>query len=146
MSFSSIDSLLLRQINNGTEENPFFTDSKNTEIPIVLESINDERSGNGERLEVYNLYGNADSLSKCHTQQNGVYQISIMTEQNCGSPRTQDLAQELFNRFSRVTEDTVQTDQPNLNIETISLNTPIVEGEFYRVDMSVNYFHYNDFR
>jgi hypothetical protein len=141
VSIFSIDSLLLAQIDNAGQSYSAFNSATLGEIKIIDENLVDNRSDTyTNRIEVYNLYGSADGLTKQHMTQNGTYQISVFVEHDTGKGDIQKVCQEIIDSYQQVT-----TGEPDLNIDTISLTTPTVEDKFYRVDVSINYFHYNQF-
>ena len=138
MTILSIDSLLLSQIDDSPDDDSsYFTDSEAVNYPIYDENLNDSRQENQERIEVYNLFGSTEDVAKYYDEPNGVYQISLFVETNAGKGNSFRIAQEIKERYTRVVSGS-----PDLNVQTISVNTPRVEGSLYRVDLSVNYFYF----
>ena len=138
MTVWSIDRLLLGQIDNDpSNESSYFQDSKAEQIVIIDEDETSNRFETSQRIEVYNLLGPTDDIAKDFDEPSGVYQISLFTERNSGKGKAFRLAQELKVRYPRIVSGT-----PNLNVTQVGFNSPIPEGQFYRVELSVNYFYF----
>lgn len=143
MSLFSIDSLIINQIDNGAQSYPAFVDSNLQEYRIYTQNDDFSQSGSSEHIVVENLYGDAESISKYQEENNGAYQISVYLKEDTGRGKMQELLQEIKNSYRRITSD-ADINNPDLNIRSISPNTPRVEGKFYRQDLTINYFSFDN--
>jgi hypothetical protein len=143
VSIFSIDSLIINQIDNASLSYPAFIDSLGQELRIYTPNDDNNRTLTDERIEVDNLFGDAESISKYQEENNGAYQIAVFVKEDTGTGKLQRLLQELKNQYSRVITDT-DIDNPDLNIRSISPSSPRVDGKFYRAELTINYFSFDN--
>lgn len=143
MSIFSIDSLIIDQIDNASLSYPAFIDSLGQELRIYTPNDDNNRTLTDERIEVDNLFGDAESISKFQEENNGAYQIAVFVKEDTGTGKLQRLLQELKSQYSRVISDT-DINNPDLNIRSISPSSPRVDGKFYRAELTINYFSFDN--
>lgn len=108
--------------------------------PIILENDIDDKSKNAKPfIEVYNLPAQTETLDKCLSERyNGFYQISVFTELGKLKAECLSIADSILSAY-RVNE-LPELDGYTVSIDSRSLDTARRDGEFYRCDISINYF------